>query len=791
MQFVGTPPADRTVLRLVGSGGMGVVFEARDERLDRRVALKVLHPHLMIQEETRGRLLKEARLAARIEHENVVRIYNVHELDGGLCLEMQYVDGVSLSHLITDIPMSPPRAVDLLHQVLDALAACHAQNVIHADLKPGNLLITQEGRVLLADFGISRAAYADGEGPSSTLTRSGVMWGTPQYCPPEAWTGGLPDTSWDLYALGVLVYEALCGGLPYSGETPAMLMREKLEGKRIPIAEKCADLSAELADLIDALSSDDAAARPANAVAALESLRNTPEYRSSMAETSPLRHSESTTFGIPVPLQTGTAIPYMTAGQGPRPGTLYLSLALAGLLLLTAMVYAMGYYSRRPPVPETVPPVAAVGNVREVLDLSVGLRNALFSYDDGLRGRELWLADSRGYLGMVSDINPDKASSNPRGFIWGDSDACLFVATTEEQGTEPWLFEFKPPQVRLLREIVPGPMHGNPEPLTSWRHTYYFSASTLDRGDGVWVSDRSSERTGMLHDVFPTASVLNNRNSPRFLDGEGIYTVRSEPKSQDLVYYRFSDGHLTRLCAASANVRDLVKLGDRIIFTMPQSQFGMELWATDTTAGEAQLLKDIWPGSESGDPMEFYCWNGAVYFRAITHEHGFELWKSDGTPSGTVLVSDLNPGVNYGSPTNFVGTPGRLFFRAAHEMYGMELWSTTGEPGSEATIYDLNPGRLPSTPYSLALIGDFLCFSADDGIHGEELWALDTSNEKNKPFLVSDIRPGADSSEPHNLKAFAGNSGIFVYKTGQGDALMRVLVDGRNIELKPYAPLTR
>src|SRR5690606_28639416 len=121
--------------------------------------IKVLHAHLTSEAGTKHRLLHEARLAARVEHQGVVRIYGIHEADGVLSLEMQFVEGVPLHHVLATRSVSRVQAAELLGQMLSALAACHGHDVVHSDLKPGNLLVTPEGQVLLTDFGISRAVY--------------------------------------------------------------------------------------------------------------------------------------------------------------------------------------------------------------------------------------------------------------------------------------------------------------------------------------------------------------------------------------------------------------------------------------------------------------------------------------------------------------------------------------------------------------------------------------------------------------------------------------------------------
>lgn len=787
MLFVGAPPPDRRILRLIGSGGMGVVYEALDERLDRRVALKMLHPHVTVQAEMRDRLLKEARLAARVEHENVVRIYNVHEVDSGLCLEMQYVDGVPVSQLIAGQPLSLPRALDLLQQALEALAACHKKDVVHADLKPANLLVTREGKVLLADFGIARAVFSEGD--AGIVTLSGPVWGTPQYCPPEAWRGASPNARWDLYALGVLMHEALCGSLPFAARTPAALMREKLDGASISLSARQSDLSAGLAGLIDSFTFDAAESRPESADAALKSLRLLPEFATSVATTKPLKHEEIAAGpSMPLPITDISPLPAHQS-RGSRPSWVW------GVIIAVAVLLGLGsFYAGRaagiaPVAPDLLPPIAAEGEVGEVLHMAAALNYVVFSYDDGKHGRELWKADESGNVGMVKDLVPGTGSSNPHGILSRPSDGFMFSATTKEEGAEPWFFRGNPDEIRIIADLVTGPMSSDPEPVAAWKDLWYFYANPLTRNPGMWMSNSHGKTTGLLREFNPAAICFDDTYAPEFFEEAGITKVWNAGDRIQLMRFQFSDGSIESLGTLNDTIGDLAVLGDRFIFTMRGPDCGFELWGTDRNSKEPRLLKDIFPGKESGDPVDFRIWNGEVYFRAKTPEHGIELWKSNGTPEGTVEVLETNSGTQDGSPSNFVGTPDRIFFRASSETHGVELWSSSGVPGSAPTAYDIRLGKASSTPYSLAQIGNFLCFSADDGERGEEFWALDLSDPENKPYRVKDLRPGPDSSEPHTLTRLRPNTGIFVYKTGQGDALMGVSANGGVIELTEYDPL--
>ncbi|MBA3555099.1 MAG: serine/threonine protein kinase, partial [Gemmatimonadales bacterium] len=196
------------VVREIGRGGMAAVYLARDERHDRRLALKVLHPGLaaLFGQE---RFKREIRFAARLHHPHILRLHDSGEADGRLWYTMPYVDGESLrERLRREGRLAVPEAVRIACEVADALDYAHREGVIHRDVKPENLLLTRDGEVLVADFGIGRVF--DASTPDTTLTHTGMLIGTPAYMSPEQALGarGL-DGRTDVYSLGCVLYEML------------------------------------------------------------------------------------------------------------------------------------------------------------------------------------------------------------------------------------------------------------------------------------------------------------------------------------------------------------------------------------------------------------------------------------------------------------------------------------------------------------------------------------------------------------------------------------------------------
>jgi serine/threonine protein kinase len=231
----------------IGRGGMGIVYSARDKRLKREIAVKVLPPELSFRADIRQRFLREAETAAQLSHPNIVPIYTVEERDNLVYFVMAYIKGDNLGQRLQQHgPMAPVEVRRILREVADALAYAHHRNVIHRDIKPDNIIIDEEtGRAMVTDFGIARALTDSGD---SRLTATGMAIGTPAYMSPEQSAGDQAiDGRSDLYSLGVVGYQMLCGQPPFvASNTPSMLVKH-LSEKPIPVDERWPDLPPDLA----------------------------------------------------------------------------------------------------------------------------------------------------------------------------------------------------------------------------------------------------------------------------------------------------------------------------------------------------------------------------------------------------------------------------------------------------------------------------------------------------------------------------------------------------------------
>ncbi|BBX89015.1 serine/threonine protein kinase [Mycolicibacterium boenickei] len=254
---------------VLGRGGMAEVHDGWDTRLSRPVAVKLLYPALAADEVTRRRFENEARAAAALNHPNIVAIHDSGEDHGTPYIVMERLPGPTLAEEIAAGPLSADRVRWVLSDLLGALTAAHDAGILHRDIKPGNVLITRSGAAKLADFGIAKT---DG----AAHTRVGMVFGTANYLSPQRITGKPAAPSDDLYALGVLGYEALTRRLPFERDNPVATMRAVLEEPLTPIGVLRPDVDPALIHVLERAMSRDPAYRFASAAEMRAALQPAP-----------------------------------------------------------------------------------------------------------------------------------------------------------------------------------------------------------------------------------------------------------------------------------------------------------------------------------------------------------------------------------------------------------------------------------------------------------------------------------------------------------------------------------
>ncbi|MBV8431877.1 MAG: serine/threonine protein kinase, partial [Solirubrobacterales bacterium] len=244
---------------MVGLGGLGILYRARQLRLDRPVALKIVEAELARDPVVRERLRREARAVAALDHPNVVPLYEAGESDGTIYIVTRWVEGTELGVLISNEgSLEPRRAARIAAQIATALETAHEKGLIHRDVKPSNVIVTSEGHVYLTDFGLAKRAET-----AAGLTRADQMLGTVDYVAPEQIEGSEADAPGDIYSLGCVLYEMLAGEPPFADQRGGMAkMWAQVNAQPRPLRDRRSDVPPALEEVLDRAMAKDPGARP-------------------------------------------------------------------------------------------------------------------------------------------------------------------------------------------------------------------------------------------------------------------------------------------------------------------------------------------------------------------------------------------------------------------------------------------------------------------------------------------------------------------------------------------------
>jgi serine/threonine-protein kinase len=304
----------------LGRGGMGVVFKAHELSLNRKVALKIISERLADDEEFLSRFRREAQVIARLDHPNIVRILSYGEAEGLSYFAMEYVSGSDLGHMLQQqSTLSLEQALSFGSQIAGALAEAEAQGVVHRDLKPSNIMVDSLGRAKVTDFGVAHLQDA-----ATQLTKTGLFLGSPEYASPEQATGKPLDIRSDIYALGAILYRALSGQPPVSGDSPLAMITRIVTEPLIPIGEVNPQLPAPVCRLIDTMMAKDPGERYQHPNEVIEAIDRC------IAE-----------LKMDVPLTGMKHVPLAAAGPRPEPKPRLVKIAggIAGLALSILIVF--------------------------------------------------------------------------------------------------------------------------------------------------------------------------------------------------------------------------------------------------------------------------------------------------------------------------------------------------------------------------------------------------------------------------------------------------------------------
>jgi serine/threonine protein kinase len=257
------------ILEVLGEGGMGAVYKAKDRALNRLVALKVIRPELAANPDILQRFKQEILLSSKVTHRNVVRIYDLGDTEALKFITMEYVDGKDLRQALTQHgSLGVNDAVDIIEQVLSGLAAAHREGIIHRDLKPGNIMQDSTGRVVVMDFGLARTIVSD------EMTRTGMMVGTMEYMSPEQAQAQSLDARSDIFTVGLIFYELLTGRMPYEADSAVASLLKRSRERAAPVSSHDPAIPRSLSFIVAKCLETDPKLRYQSAAEALADLEN-------------------------------------------------------------------------------------------------------------------------------------------------------------------------------------------------------------------------------------------------------------------------------------------------------------------------------------------------------------------------------------------------------------------------------------------------------------------------------------------------------------------------------------
>ncbi len=232
------------IVKRIGSGGMGSVYQAEQPEMNRSVAIKILHPRYLSRSDLVSRFRREARAMSHLSHPNTARVFLYGQLDDGACyFVMEYLEGRNLAQVVrAEGPMSPERAIPIMTQVCGALDEAHQAGIIHRDLKPENIFLTVQGGIedypKVLDFGLAKVTEKQMAPGSMILTREGMVFGTPEFMSPEQARGQKLDPRSDIYSLGIIMYELLTGKLPFDARQSIEFIQLHVNEPPIPLSQR-------------------------------------------------------------------------------------------------------------------------------------------------------------------------------------------------------------------------------------------------------------------------------------------------------------------------------------------------------------------------------------------------------------------------------------------------------------------------------------------------------------------------------------------------------------------------
>jgi Tol biopolymer transport system component len=570
------------VLGQIGLGGMGEVYLARDTRLGRKVALKLLPPSLTVDPQLRARFFREAQLASALDHPNICTIHEVGQSTSFLFITMQYVEGVTLKQIIGSRPLKLDSLLSISLQAADAFAAAHDQGIIHRDIKSNNIIVTPRGQVKVLDFGLAKLtdlSAPEGMGKAeSELTRTGAVMGTPSYMSPEQARGERVDRRSDIFSLGVVMYEMATGEVPFKRTSQAETLNAVINESHMPVAELNEEVPAELSAAIDRALSKDPSDRYQSMREMLKDLRQVGRAVGLLGS------SDS----------QGAVIPYVPLGRQSAKHLIW-RMTLLGLAILIGV--GLWFSFLRPQAPTLRPPLQTTP-----LTSYVGMENMPVFSPDGKQVAFAWDGEKGDtldiYVKLVEAGTPHRLTTHPADDsfpAWSpDGSHIAFRRHTQESDAVYLLPSLSGPE-RKLADIFPrllGYAVGGDGLAYSLDGKFLAVPDKNSAGEPFSIVLISTE-TGEKRKLSSPPGGSIGDNTPVFSpDGSQIAFSRLSSQGVEDIYLMAAEGgEPMRLTSDNRIIRDLDWTADgREIVFISQRAGDTGLWRISASGGTPERL---------------------------------------------------------------------------------------------------------------------------------------------------------------------------------------------------------